>query len=407
MIAVAEARARILAALSPLAAETVPIGAASGRCLHEDLRAERSHPAADISAMDGYAVRSADVMNVPAALTIIGEAQAGTRFSGRMAHGEAVRILTGGIVPDDADTIIIQENVTRDGIRIEVREPGVPGKHIRRAGMDFAKGEVLARRGEYLTPATLALIAAGNIAAVAVSRRPRVAILATGDEIVLPGSARDETHMVGSSGFALSELIRAAGGEAIDLGIVRDDVAAIRTQVLAAPPFDLLVTLGGASVGDHDLVKPALEGLGFRADFWKIAMRPGKPLSFGRLGESKAHVLGVPGNPVSAYVCAVLFLQPALRALQGALRSEPVALKARLATALKANDAREDFLRGIVVQAADGILAATPHSLQDSSALMPLARSNALIIRPPHAPAAAAGAMVDVHLIGRVHPQGG
>ncbi|HRE60573.1 MAG TPA: molybdopterin molybdotransferase MoeA [Micropepsaceae bacterium] len=403
MIAVGEARARILAALAPLGTETVPVGEASGRVVRRDVIAARSHPAADLSAMDGYAVRGADVAHTPAVLALIGEAPAGGRFPGSVKSGEAVRILTGGIVPDGADTIIIQENVSRDGSRIIVNEPGKPGKHFRRAGMDFAAGDVLARAGEVLSPAQLALIAAGNVSCVETSARPRVALLATGDEIVAPGTATEIWHMVGSSGLALGELIRTTGGTLIDLGIVRDDIAAIRARVSDAPAFDLLVTLGGASVGDHDLVKPALEGLGFRADFWKIAMRPGKPLSFGTLG--KAHVMGIPGNPVSAYVCAVLFLQPAIRALQGALVPAPRVLKVRLQKPMTANDGREDYVRGIVTQGADGVLEAVAHDLQDSSALLPLARSNALLIRPPHAPTAAEGALVDVILLGRVHPQ--
>lgn len=405
MIAVGDARARILSALSPLGTETISIGDAGGRVLRADVVAARSHPAADISAMDGYAVRGADVAGAPASLALIGEAPAGGMFSGTLGAGEAVRILTGGIVPKGADTIIIQENVSRDGARITVNEPGTPGKHIRRAGMDFAAGDVLARAGEMLSPAQLSLIAAGNIARVEVCARPRVAVLATGDEIVPPGAANRISDMVGSSGFALFELIRMAGGIAIDLGIVRDDIAEIRARVSGAPAFDLLVTLGGASVGDHDLVKPALEGLGFQADFWKIAMRPGKPLSFGRLG--KAHVLGIPGNPVSAYVCAVLFLQPAIRALQGAAHPAPRMLKARLLKPVAANDGREDYLRAEVSQSDDGALCVAPQALQDSSALLPLARGNALLIRPPNAPAGAAGAMAEVILLGRVRPQAG
>lgn len=398
MIAVGEARARILAALSPLGSETVAIGDAGGRVLRADVIAARSHPAADLSAMDGYAVRGIDVAHAPATLKLIGEAPAGGMFRGELGAGEAVRILTGGIVPEGTDTIIIQENVSREAARITVNEPGKPGKHIRRAGMDFAAGDVLARAGEVLTSAQLSLIASGNIARVDVSLRPRIALLATGDEIVAPGAATDISHMVGSSGFALSELIRSAGGAVVDLGIVRDDIADIRARVSQAPAFDLLVTLGGASVGDHDVVKPALEGLGFQADFWKIAMRPGKPLSFGKLG--KAHVMGIPGNPVSAYVCAVLFLQPAIRALQGALHPAPRVLKARLTSPMHANDAREDYVRGVVVQGDDGMLTATPHALQDSSALLPLARSNALLIRLPHAPASAPGDMIGVILLG-------
>lgn len=403
MIAVGEARARILSALSRLGSETIAIGDAAGRVLSADVIAARSHPAADLSAMDGYAVRGCDVAQAPATLSMIGEAPAGGRFVGHVGEGEAVRILTGGILPDGADTIIIQENVRRDGARVIVSEPGMPGKHIRRAGMDFAAGNLLVPAGEVLSPAQVSLIAAGNISHVAVSARPRIATLATGDEIVAPGAASSISHMVGSSGIALSHLVQMAGGTVIDLGTARDDINDIRARVSGAPAFDLLVTLGGASVGDHDLVKPALEGLGFQADFWKIAMRPGKPLSFGRLGA--AHVLGIPGNPVSAYVCTILFLQPAIRAMQGARQTGPLVLKARLQVPMGANDSREDYVRGVVTQGADGVLVATPHRLQDSSALLPLARSNALLIRPPHAPIAAEGTLIDVILLGRVHPQ--
>lgn len=384
MIPVAEALERLLAGVERLDEETVALHAAGNRVLAAPIVAGRTHPPFDATAMDGYAVRADDIANVPARLAVIGESAAGRRFSGFVKPGQAVRIFTGAPVPDGADTILIQENADRDGAAVIATETVSVGRHIRRAGLDFHAGDVLLEAGRRIDPQALALIAAADVPAVRVVRRPRVAIIATGDELVLPGEPRTDDQIIASNSFGVAQIIRDAGAEAIDLGIVADDEAAIGAALDRAVEAgcDVIVTLGGASVGDHDLTATVFETKGVELAFWKIAMRPGKPLMAGRLGA--ASVLGLPGNPVSAMVCADLFLRPLLAALQGQPASKHLP-KAALDGSLGENDRRQDYVRAVARLDGDGDLIVTPLTLQDSSMLRMLAQANCLIVRPPFA----------------------
>lgn len=390
LLPVDEALARVLDGVGPLAPETVDIGHAAGRVLAADIVAPRAQPPFITTAMDGYAVRAADIATVPARLAVIGESAAGKRFAGTVGPGEAVRIFTGAPVPDGADTILIQENAAGcgDGM-IEARETAAPGRHIRPAGLDFAAGDVLLAAGRALDPAALSLAAAANQPRLAVVRRPRVAILATGDELVAPGVEPARDQIVAANGFGIAALAREAGGEVLDLGIEPDDLPRIRAAIRHAieADADVIVTLGGASVGDHDLVGEALAAEGMTPGFWKVAMRPGKPLMFGRFG--KTRVLGLPGNPVSSLVCGHLFLKPLLSALAGR-PAQANMREAVLGAAMPANDHRQDYVRA-AVEERDGEMVATPFPVQDSSMLRTLAVAGGLIVRPPHAPPAAAG----------------
>ena len=327
--------------------ETVPLRRGMGRTLARDLVALRRQPPGAMSAMDGYAVRSDDVATVPAVLAIVGASQAGRGFSGTLGPREAIRIFTGAPLPDGSDAVVIQEDTRATADTVTALQSVAPGRHVRRAGQDFDAGEVLLRTGQRLAPADLALAAAMNYPTLEVFRRARVAVLATGDELVLPGGRPGPDQIVASNNFALMALAEAAGADVIDLGIARDDLGDLSASIARAQAekADLLVTLGGASVGDHDLVQRALLAEGMALGFWRIAMRPGKPLMHGRLDAMQ--VLGLPGNPVSAIVCGLLFVRPLIRALcgdpeAGADPSEP----AELAIAVPANDARQDYVRG-------------------------------------------------------------
>jgi len=391
LMPVAEALSRVLANGEPLPGERVPLADAHGRVLTADLEALRTQPPADVSAMDGYAVRAADVAQVPARLTLIGEAAAGHPFTGTVGAGEAARIFTGGIVPAGSDTIVIQENTRREGNAVVIAASAPKGKHIRREGLDFRRGAVLLARGRRLSGRDLALAAAMNHSHVWVHRRPRIAVLATGDELVMPGAPPAMDKIVYSNGYATMAMARQEGCEPIDLGIVPDRLretieAARRARDAGA---DVLVTSGGASVGDYDLVHEALAGEGLALSFWKVALRPGRPLLHGRLGAM--HVLGLPGNPVSSYVCSVLFLLPLIRRLCGRCDIEPVLETAVLGCDLPANDERTDYLRARLADGPTGIPMATPAPVQDSSMLTPLAGADCLLVREPLAPAAAAG----------------
>lgn len=399
MLSVEEARARILAPLKPTPAEIVSLAAAFGRVSAEPISARRTQPPADVSAMDGFALRAIDGRE-GARLTVIGSAPAGHPFAGRVGPGETVRVFTGSIMPDGADAVLLQEDATDDGASVAVGETVASGRHIRRAGQDFAEGEPLIPAGKRLTARDIGLAAAANHPWIAVHRAPRVAILATGDEIALPGEIPPPGGIVSSNAHALEALVRAGGGEAILLPIVRDDVTATAEAVQAARGMDLLVTTGGASVGRYDLVQAGLEQLGFVLDFWKIAMRPGKPLMAGRVGE--VPILGLPGNPVSAMVCAILFLLPALGRLAGQEGAAPANEEARLGAAVAANDARADHLRARLSRDGAGRLVATAFPRQDSSLMRLLAEADALILRPPHAPALPADAVVPVIRLDRL-----
>jgi molybdopterin molybdotransferase len=395
MIPVDEAVQRIVAAFKPLAAESVPIGDAAGRVLAEDAVAKSSQPPAPVSSMDGYAVRASDVPTSGVSLTVIGSAPAGHPFGRAITGGDAVRIFTGGVVPDGADAIVIQEDADADGDRVTFRAAAKPGQHIRVAGLDFKAGEALVKAGQRLSARDLSLIAAGDVARMSVRRKPRVVFAATGDELSIPGAPRKPGGIVASSGYALAAMIERWGGHAIDLGILPDTAEAVASIADKATDADLVVTLGGASVGDHDLVQKALGPRGFALDFWKIAMRPGKPLIFGKLGATP--LLGLPGNPVSTLVCAVLFLRPAIAAMLGVDEPAPI-VPAKLGADLRENDGRQDYLRA-TVEMTGGERVATAFAVQDSSMLSVLARADGLIVRAPHAPAAKAGDTVSVLML--------
>jgi molybdopterin molybdotransferase len=390
LLSVADALAAVLAKAQPLPSEGVPLEAAAGRVLTADLAALRTQPPADVSAMDGYAVRGDDVA-APTVLRVVGEIAAGRPFSGAIDAGEAARIFTGAVMPDGADTVVIQEVTSRDGDEVAIKRPEAKGRHVRRKGYDFATGDVLLAKGRRLTARGIALAAAMNHARVPVHRRPRVAVFATGDELVEPGTPPAAGQIVHSNGISIAALARNEGAEAIDFGIVPDrldaTVAAVRRA--RAEGVDVLVTSGGASVGDYDFVQQAFAAEGMALSFWKVALRPGRPLMHGRLGAM--HVLGLPGNPVSAYVCAVLFVLPLLRCLAGRSDLALPRESAVLGRALGANDERADYMRATLERRADGTLVATPFPAQDSSLLVPLAAADCLLIREPFEPAAEAG----------------
>lgn len=398
LISVEEALARLLDGVAPLPAEEVALGAAAGRVLAEDVAARRDQPPFAASAMDGYAVRAADIARVPASLAVIGQAPAGHAFAGRVGPGEAVRIFTGAPLPEGADTILIQENARAEGAaRILALEPADHGRFVRPAGLDFRAGDVLLARGTRLTYRDLALAAAMNRDRLAVVRRPLVAILATGDELVPPGGTPAPDQIIASNDTGLAAFVEEQGARALLLGIARDTREDLAARISAAREAgaDVLVTLGGASVGEHDLVRDALGAAGLSLAFWRIAMRPGKPLMAGALGTMR--VLGLPGNPVPSLVCGLLFLRPLLDALTG--RPDPAARGLEtlpLATPVAANDRREDYLRARLVTDGEGRTAVAPFERQDSSMLATFVHADALVVRPPHAPALPAGAPVPV-----------
>lgn len=394
MLSVAEALERILGAMSPLPAEQIGVADGLGRVLARDVTARLTQPPAAMSAMDGYAVRAADVAQVPATLKVVGHAPAGGSWDGVLGEGEAVRIFTGGPVPDGADAIVIQENTEAGDGTVKVLQSVPSGKFVRPAGLDFSAGDVLLPAGKLVTARDLALAAAGNVPWLMVHRRPRVAILVTGDEIVMPGDPLAANQIVSSNSLGLAAMVRVFGGEPCLLGIAPDDREGLAAMAAGAQGADLLLTSGGASVGDHDLVQSVLGEIGFELGFWKIAMRPGKPLIFGNVGDTP--VLGLPGNPVSAMVCAMLFLRPALTRMMGLPADDGAPRTALLTEALGENDERQDYLRGTLSQGPDGELMVTPFTRQDSSMLNMLAQADCLVLRPPHAPALDAGARVPV-----------
>lgn len=394
-LSVDAALAHILAGVVPSPSETIAIEAARGRILAANLAATLTQPPFDASAMDGYAVRAADVTSLPATLTVIGEAAAGHPFGGRVNPGEAVRIFTGAPVPDGADAIVIQENADRSGNRVVVRPGTVDLDHIRRRGFDFSTGESLLDAGRKLGPRELSLAAAMGHGRVAVYRKPRVAVLSTGDELVMPGETPGVGQIVSSNHLGVAALAEIAGADVIPLGIARDTRESLSAHVDRAAGADILVTIGGASVGDHDLVGPVLAARGMQLAFWKIAMRPGKPLMFGRLGPLR--VVGLPGNPVSALVCMRVFVVPLIHALAGIPpTSDASAATAQAAVALAPNGPRQHYMRGTLQRAADGTLEVTPVRSQDSSLLSPLAIADCLLIRPPNGPAVPAGDNVPI-----------
>lgn len=390
LLTVRDALARVLAGNPAAEVETVALADALGRTLAAPMVAPRDQPPFRSSAMDGYAVRAADATE-GARLTVIGESAAGHIFTRPLGPGEAVRIFTGGAVPEGADAVLIQENATREAATVRVDIPVAEGRNIRSAGLDFRTGDVLVEAGTLLSPRMLGLAAATGHVSIPVARRPRVAIVSTGDELVRPGEEPQPGQITSSNSFTLAALVAASGGEPLDFGIVRDTLEAMRdaTRRAVDAGADVLVTTGGASVGDHDLVRPALEAEGLVLDFWRIAMRPGRPMMSGTLGAMR--VLGLPGNPVSAHVCAVLFLVPLIRALLGRTEIGHGLERARLGEALPQNDWREDYVRARLSLDADGNTVATPFQRQDSSMLRVLAEADCLIVRPAEDPAREAG----------------
>jgi molybdopterin molybdotransferase len=391
LMPVADAFAAVMSGVEALPAERVLLEDAYHRVLAEDAVAHRTQPPSAMSAMDGYAARANDIITVPARLHIIGEIAAGRPFNGRLHQGAAIRIFTGGVVPDGADTIVIQEDTVRDGDTVLINESAVAGRHIRPAGSDFHQGDVLLRAGIRLTDRHLSLAASMNHTALMVRRRPKVAVFATGDELVMPGEEPGPGQIIYSNGYALRALARAEGAEVIDLGVVGDTLQATTAAVRRARDAgaDILVSTGGASVGDHDMVKQALDSEGVELAFWKIALRPGKPMMHGRLGPMR--VLGLPGNPVSSYICGFLFMVPLIRSLSGRHDVAHPLEPAVLGAGLSENDHRQEYLRARLELRQDGPPVATAITQQDSSQLANLSAAQALIVRGPHAPAAAAG----------------
>jgi molybdopterin molybdotransferase len=394
MLSVREAHARVIAAFSALPAETVSIADAAGRVLASAPRARLTQPPADLSAMDGYAVRAEDVPAAPTTLTLVGQAPAGGSYDHALKPGEAVRIFTGGPLPMGADSIVIQEDTKAEGNRITVLEAPRPGRHIRKAGLDFSAGDAPFPAGHTLTTRDVALLAAMNLPWLSVHRKPRIAILSTGNELVLPGEPIGRNQIISSSGIAVAALVRAWGGEPTLFEIARDERSVTEQAIVAGAQHDMLITLGGASVGDHDLVQDSLKAQGFAMDFWRIAMRPGKPLMFA--ARDRARVLGLPGNPVSTMVCALLFLKPAMDRMLGQPGDLPATTTARLAVDVKENDQREDYVRALARRQPDGSLSVEPHKIQDSSMLSVLSWCNALMVRPPHDPAKKTGEAVQI-----------
>jgi molybdopterin molybdotransferase len=393
LLSVAEALERVTAGLAPLETECVALDRGRGRVLAEDLAARLTQPPFDASAMDGYAVRAQDVVTLPVKLELIGQAAAGAGFEGRVGRGEAVRIFTGAPVPDGADAIVIQEHADEASGVVVVKE-AAESRYVRPRGQDFAEGEVLLMAGTRLGPRELMLAAAMNHVELPVRRKPKVAILATGDEVVAPGSELAPDQIVSSVPLGIAALVEAHGGEAMSLGIAKDERESIVTLARAGKGADILLTIGGASVGERDLVAAALKPEGLDLDFWKIAMRPGKPMLYGRMGHQR--VLGVPGNPVSALICAHIFLLPMITRMLGladVARPEPEVV---LGEEIEANGVREHYMRAVSEWRDDGTRVVRPLPSQDSSLVAALVRANCLIVRAPHAPALPAGGKVRI-----------
>lgn len=396
LLPVETALERILDGVEPIAPETVALADAHNRILAEDLIAQRTQPPFPASAMDGYAVRGADVKDVPCKLNLIGESAAGHGFSGSVSAGETVRIFTGAPVPDGADTIVIQENVSATGNTILVREAAASGQYLRPAGLDFMHGDLGIHSGQPLDAAAISLAASMNHPRVSVRRKPRVAVIASGDELVPPGTKPGPDQIIASNSFGVAGIIRDAGGEPVDLGIAADSLEAVEEKLAQADGCDIVVTLGGASVGDHDLIQEALTTRGVVLDFWALAMKPGKPVMFGKRvrGTNTTRYIGLPGNPVSSLVCSLIFLAPLIQRLLGrhaTLEQAP----ARLDIALPASGPRKEYMRA-TSRYENGERFVTPYDNQDSSILSLLARADCLLIRPANSAAAATGSSCEI-----------
>jgi molybdopterin molybdotransferase len=397
MIAVEEALARMLGSFAPLPEEWVQLTSAHGRVLAQDLRASRPQPPQAVSAMDGYAVRAHDLASGKVRLRVLGAAPAGQSFADRVEPGETVRIFTGGALPAGSDAVALQENARREGDWVEIEGRVEAGAYVRPAGLDFREDEVVLPRDRRLSARDLGLAASLNRAWLPVRRRPRIALLATGDELVMPGEPLGPDQIASSNAVALGAMIETWGGVASDLGIVRDEAGELARVAADLAGVDLVVTLGGASVGERDLVRGVLGEHGLELDFWKIAMRPGKPLLFGSI--RGVPLLGLPGNPVSAGVCAVLFVRAIICRLLG-LDPQPPEIPGVLGRALGPNDQRQEYLRAKARWRSDGRLEVLPADRQDSSMLSIFAHADCLVKRAPFAPAMAPGTRVAVLLLG-------
>ncbi len=393
LVPVEEARERVLKDVKPKSSELVLLKEALGRVTAQDLKAKRDQPPFDASAMDGYAVRAADLASMPVSLDVIGTSAAGHPLNGLVGHGQAARIFTGAALPAGADAVVIQENATARNGSVVIQVPASSGQNIRRCGLDFRKGETLIPCGAVMNARDIGLAAAMNSAMLRVRKKPLVAVLATGDELVRPGGKSGPGQIVSSNSHGLLAFAASLGADVIDGGIVRDDLKATEIAVRKLSKADILVTTGGASVGDHDFVQEALKRAGVKIDFWKIAMRPGKPFMYGR--KRQQHVLGLPGNPVSALVCAELFLKPLLRALLG-ISPVDAPMYAMSGGDLPPNDGRQDYLRGKLEYSPGGGLIATAFSRQDSSMMRTYRDAGCLIVRPPHASGIEKGEVIQI-----------
>ena len=393
MLSIDDALTKIRDAITPVATEEVFVTDALGRVLAADVIAEVSHPPQAVSAMDGYAVRAADVLTAPISLKMIGEAAAGHVFTGSVSPGQCTRIFTGGALPNGADTVIIQEDTETDGDQISMLEAPKPGQWVRAEGLDFASGKTLIPAGRLLSARDLGVAAAAGATWLKVRQKPRVAVLATGDEVVMPGAPRRADQIVSSNSVALVSYAEVFGAEAVSLGVAADRPEALREKLNDASGFDLLVTSGGASVGDHDLVQSVSGDQGMELGFYKIAMRPGKPLIFGQLGQT--FLLGLPGNPVSTGVTAAIFMRAAIEQLLG-LTPAPLYQAATLGRDLPENGKRLDFMRAELTPNSEGLPTATPYERQDSSMMALFAEADCLVMREIGAPAASAGDTVKI-----------
>jgi molybdopterin molybdotransferase len=397
MTPVDQALSAVLAELKCLASETVSLDQAHGRVLGTDACAVLNYPPSDMSAMDGYAVIASDTRDCPATLRQIGESQAGNRFHGEVASGQTVRIFTGAPLPRGANAVVMQENVTADGDQITINEPVSPDHFIRPLGMDYKAGDCLLKAGSRITARAVGLLASANVTQVNVVRRPKIAYLATGDELVMPGQQIGPDQIISSNSIALDAYIRAFGGEPYNLGIARDTPQSLREALSRLDDSDFLVTIGGASVGDYDLVRQVLGEEGLEMSFYRVAMRPGKPLISGKI--AGIPLLGLPGNPVSAGITALLFLRPAIERMLGLNVTTELVMQAELGCDLGPNDKRQDYLRAELSRDSAQKLIAMPYSKQDSAMMANFTRADCLIIRPPDITAAQKGDTIDIVIL--------
>ncbi len=402
LLSVADAQDRLVAKGRLMATETLPLDLCSNRIAAKNISAEITQPPFAASAMDGYALIHSDCSSLPSSFNVVGESSAGHPFQGKITAGQAVRIFTGAVVPEGADAIAIQEDCDRlDETTVSVREVYQPGKFIRSAGYDFHVGEELVSKGTAINYRHLALLASMNVGSIEVLKKPKVAIIATGDELVFPGEALADGQIISSIPFGMKELLNQAGADAHCLGIAKDNLASLDEliQKVKAPEnnFDIIVTIGGASVGDHDLVQEALKQAGMKLDFWRIAMRPGKPLMVGSLGEKS--IVGVPGNPVSALICAEMFVVPLIRSMLGSSSAIKPTKTAILKNEISSNGERKHYMRGFYWLDENGQLRVECLENQDSSLQATFAFSNCLIVREPHSSAASGGEYVNIHML--------